>query len=142
MNKTHRNPHFLLVEDCEDHALIIQRYLLEAPTPLVLARVHDGLEMLKYLRHEGLYKNAPTPNLILMDLNLPKMSGHEVLEELKKDAVLKQIPVVILSTSNAKLDVEKAYSLHANSYLVKPMDSQDLKQMLFSLVEYWGRWNE
>src|SRR5919202_2582373 len=84
--------------------------------------VGDGVEALQFLRHEGPYADAPTPDLVLLDLNLPRMDGREVLAQLKSDPELASIPVVVLTTSEAEEDVLRSYALHANAYVTKPVD--------------------
>jgi chemotaxis family two-component system response regulator Rcp1 len=97
----------------------------------------DGVEALAYLRREGQYAQAPQPDLILLDLNLPKKSGPEVLAEIKADPVLKRIPVVILTVSKAEEDVLKSYNLHANCYITKPVDLDQFLEVVKSIEDFW-----
>jgi CheY-like chemotaxis protein len=111
----------LLVEDDAGDALITEEAFEHHKVFNRLHRVRDGVEALEFLRHEGEYADAPRPGLILLDLNLPRMDGHEVLAEIKEDADLRRIPVVVLTTSGADEDVLRSYQLHANAYVTKPV---------------------
>ncbi len=97
----------------------------------------DGVEALEFLRKEGKYANSPTPDLILLDLNMPRKDGREVLAEIKLDEKLRRIPVVILTTSLAEADILKTYNLHANCYITKPVDLDQFLQMIKSLEDFW-----
>ncbi|MCB1881722.1 MAG: response regulator [Chromatiaceae bacterium] len=99
--------------------------------------VDDGEQALAFLRREGEYGNAPRPGLILLDLNLPRMDGRELLKEIKGDAVLSSIPVVVLTTSNDEADVLKSYQLHANCYLTKPVEFDNFTNVVRSLEHFW-----
>lgn len=132
---------FLLVEDDDDHAKIVERSL-RADKGIFLVRVSDGVEALKYLRREGQYQTTSRPDIVLLDLKLPKKDGHEVLSEIKEDAALKTIPVIILTTSDAEIDKQKAYENDANSYLVKPLERDSFQKMIQDLGYYWGFWNK
>lgn len=132
---------FLLVEDDDSHALIVERNLRKENILSSFNRVRDGEEALAYLRKEDQFKEVNRPDMILLDLKLPKLNGHEVLQIVKEDDLLRAIPVVILTTSAADSDVKKAYKHHANSYLVKPIDMACFRQMLQELSLYWGIWN-
>ena len=133
--------HLLLVEDEDAHAMIVERSVLGSGERATMARVHDGVQALAYVRRQGEFQNRPRPDLILLDLELPGMHGHEVLRTLKADDDLKMIPVVVLTTSDAEQDRRKAYGLHANSYLVKPTDFEQFRQMMGAVTSYWGVWN-
>ena len=133
--------HLLLVEDEDAHAMIIERSVLGSGERATMARVHDGVQALDYVRRQGEFQNRPPLDLILLDLELPGMHGHEVLRTLKADDDLKMIPVVVLTTSDAEQDRRKAYGLHANSYLVKPTDFEQFRQMMGAVTSYWGVWN-
>ena len=102
-----------------------------------LNTVSDGVEAMAYLRKEGKYHNAPRPDLILLDLNLPKKDGREVLAEIKNDENLKRIPVVVLTTSKSEADVMKAYGLHANCYVVKPVNFEQFAEVVRSIENFW-----
>ena len=134
--------HFLLVEDDDDHAEIVLRTFRQNHIGNTIERVPDGVEALKYVRRQDGYAGKSRPDVILLDLNLPRMSGHEVLDAIKADDDLKSIPVVVLTTSDADADRAKAYAHHANSYVVKPVDFVRLRQMVNDLSLYWGLWNQ
>ena len=133
--------HFLLVEDDDDHAEIVRRTLLHNRVSNTVDRVADGEEALSYLRQEPPYDDRPRPDVILLDLKLPKLNGHEVLTAVKNEPSLRTIPTVVLTTSEAESDRHRAYDNHANSYLVKPVDFQRFRQMVDDLNLYWGLWN-
>jgi len=97
----------------------------------------DGVEAIAYLRKEAPYQQATRPDLILLDLNLPKKDGREVLAEIKTDTTLKRIPVVVLTTSKAEEDILRTYDLHANSYITKPVDMDQFQQVVRSIEEFW-----
>ena len=134
--------HFLLVEDDDDHAEIVTRTFRQNHIGNTIDRVADGVQALQYVRRQGAYAGRPRPDVILLDLNLPKVDGHEVLDAIKSDPDLKCIPVVVLTTSDAETDRAKAYEHHANSYVVKPVDFVRLRQMVNDLSLYWGLWNQ
>jgi CheY-like chemotaxis protein len=133
--------HFLLVEDDDSHAEITIRSLKRNRVSNTVDRVSDGVQALEYLRQQGAFQGRPRPDVVLLDLKLPKRDGHEVLAEIKDDLELQAIPVVILTTSDAESDRAKAYHHHANSYLVKPLDFDRFRQMVNDLSLYWGVWN-
>lgn len=112
----------LLVEDDPGDALMTQEAFEHHKIRNTLHVVKDGVEALEFLRRQGQYENAPRPGLILLDLNLPRKDGREVLSEIKADAELRSIPVVVLTTSEAEEDVLRSYSLYANAYVTKPVD--------------------
>lgn len=112
----------LLVEDDPGDALMTQEAFEHHKIRNTLHVVKDGVEALEFLRREGPYENAPRPGLILLDLNLPRKDGREVLSEIKADAELRSIPVVVLTTSEAEEDILRSYSLYANAYVTKPVD--------------------
>jgi CheY-like chemotaxis protein len=112
----------LLVEDDAGDVLMTQEAFQDARVANSLSVVSDGSEALQFLRREGEYANAPRPDLILLDLNLPRVDGREVLTAIKQDAALGSIPVVVLTTSEAEEDILRSYSLHANAYVTKPVD--------------------
>ncbi len=133
--------HFLLVEDDDDHAHLVSWNLKRHRVRNTVDRVADGAQALRYLRKEGEYAARPLPDVILLDLNLPKVDGHQVLRIIKEDQQLCRVPVVILTTSDAERDRAKAYEHHANSYLVKPTDFERFRNMVDVLSLYWGVWN-
>jgi CheY-like chemotaxis protein len=112
----------LLVEDDQGDTLMIREAFADNKVHNALACVTDGVEALRYLRREGEHADAPRPDLILLDLNLPRKDGREVLAEIKRDESLRTIPVVVLTTSQAEEDVLRSYQLHANAYVTKPVD--------------------
>ena len=132
---------FLLIEDDDDHAKIVVRSLRKKDATSLIDRATDGVEALQYLRGEGPFQGVSLPDVILLDLKLPKKDGHEVLAEIKQDEKLRVIPVIVLSTSDAEVDRNQAYQLHANSYLVKPLDGNHFTMMIQDMSHYWGSWN-
>ncbi len=136
--------HILLVEDDEAHAEIVRRNLEDFRIANRLSHVRDGQEALDYLRHQGNFTppaQAPRPDLILLDLRLPKMDGLQVLQEIKSDPSLKHLPTVILTTSAAEADMVAAYDGGAGSFLVKPVDFQKFTSLLETFGYYWIAWN-
>jgi chemotaxis family two-component system response regulator Rcp1 len=99
--------------------------------------VNDGVEAMAFLRQEGIYANAPRPDLVLLDLNLPRKDGREVLEEIKSDPDLKRIPVVVLTTSSNERDILESYNLHANCYITKPVDLGQFLIIVQSIQNFW-----
>lgn len=99
--------------------------------------VSDGVDALAFLRREGPYRNVPRPDLVLLDLNLPRKGGRELLAEIKNDADLKHIPIIVLTTSDAPQDIEAAYDLHANSYIVKPFSLKEFYEVVRTIDEFW-----
>ena len=138
MNTTPRLLRFLLVEDDADHAYLVRRSMTQSRISNELEHVHDGLEAIKYLDREAPYADRVRPDLILLDLKLPKVDGHEVLAHIKNSPTLKSIPVVVLTTSDAETDRAKAYADHANSYIVKPLDGAGFRTVIDHLKLYWG----
>ena len=127
----------LLVEDSPSDAQLAIEALQTAKIANRLSRVEDGVEAMQFLRRQGPYREAPRPDLILLDLNLPRKDGREVLEELKTDPQLKQIPVVVLTTSRAEQDVLRSYALHANCYITKPVDFAQFMEVVKSIEHFW-----
>jgi CheY-like chemotaxis protein len=132
-----RTVEILLVEDNPGDARLTIEAMREAKVHNRIQVVEDGVEAMQYLRHEGRYADAPRPDLILLDLNLPKKDGRAVLAEVKTDPALKRIPVVVLTTSSAEEDVLKAYDLHANAYVTKPVDLQQFMKIVALIDEFW-----
>lgn len=137
-----RPVHFLLVEDDDAHAELIKMALEENRVSNTLIRVGDGVEAMEFLRASDGYGDRRLPDVVLLDLKLPRMDGLEVLAAIKGDAKLKMLPVVILTTSAAEIDRARAYAHHANSYVVKPLDFTVFHQMVKDLQLYWSAWNE
>jgi chemotaxis family two-component system response regulator Rcp1 len=129
----------LLVEDNPGDIRLTMEALKDGKVCNHLSVVVDGVEALAFLRREGKYSNAPPPDLILLDLNLPKKDGRDVLMEIKKDEDLKRIPVVVLTTSTAEKDILKSYDLHANCYVTKPVDFDQFIMVVRSVEDFWFR---
>jgi len=127
----------LLVEDNPGDVRLTQEALREAKVRNNLHVVSDGEEALKFLYRRDGYSDAPRPDIILLDLNLPKKNGQEVLAEIKADPGLRRIPVVILTTSKAEEDILKSYDLHANCYVTKPVDFEQFIRVIQSIQEFW-----
>lgn len=127
----------LLVEDNPGDIRLIVDVLKDGKLPNRVSVVRDGVEALVFLRSEGKYTGVANPDLILLDLNLPKKDGRELLEEIKKDPDLKHIPVVVLTTSTADQDIINAYDLHANCYVNKPLELEQFIKMVRSIEDFW-----
>ncbi|HYG55608.1 MAG TPA: response regulator [Burkholderiales bacterium] len=127
----------LLVEDNPGDERLTREALKEGKVYSNLYWVKDGVEAIEFLRRQGRYKDTPRPDIILLDLNLPKKDGREVLQEIKTDNDLKRIPVVILTTSKAEEDVLKTYNLHANCYVTKPVDLEKFIVVIKSIDAFW-----
>jgi CheY-like chemotaxis protein len=127
----------LLVEDNPGDARLTRIALEDGKMHVNLSVVDDGVEAMAFLRRQAVYANSPHPDLILLDLNLPKKDGREVLAEIKADHVLKRIPVVILTTSQAEEDIIRAYSLSANCYISKPVDFDQFIKIVQSIEDFW-----
>ena len=127
----------LLVEDSPGDVRLTQEAFRDANTAVKLHVATDGVEAMAFLKQEGFQAAAPRPDLILLDLNLPKMDGREVLAQIKEDTVLKMIPTVILTTSVAEADIEKSYQLQANYYLNKPVELDEFENLVKSINDFW-----
>ncbi len=127
----------LLVEDNPGDVRLTMEALKEGKILNEISVVEDGVEAIAFLRRAGKYAEAPKPDLILLDLNLPKKDGREVLEEIKADGDLKKIPVVVLTTSAAERDILRAYNLHANCYITKPVDLEQFIRVVQSIEDFW-----
>ena len=127
----------LLVEDNPGDVRLTQEALKEAKVRNNLHVVEDGVEAMAFLKREGEYASAPLPDLILLDLNLPRKDGREVLEEIKQDDQLKRVPVVVLTTSQAEEDILRSYNLHANCYVNKPVDLDEFIKIVKSIEDFW-----
>jgi CheY-like chemotaxis protein len=127
----------LLVEDNPGDVRLTQEALKEGKVYNNLHWAKDGVEALEFLKRQGKHAKAPRPDIILLDLNLPKKDGREVLAVIKNDAELKHIPVVVLTTSEAEEDVLKSYSLHANCYVTKPVDLEKFIHVVQSIDRFW-----
>jgi two-component system, chemotaxis family, response regulator Rcp1 len=129
----------LLVEDSPGDVRIMQAALREDDLSIHLQVASDGVEAMAYLRREGAYVHARRPDLILLDLNLPKMDGRQVLAHIKEDDGLKAIPVVVLTTSDANADVVESYQLHASCYIRKPLQLVEFEGLVRSITNFWLR---
>jgi len=130
----------LMADDDDDDFMLTQKALKESKLINKLCRVKDGEELLDYLRHQGTYKNDTTcerPGVILLDLNMPRKDGREALEEIKSDQELRDIPVVVFTTSKAEEDIYKSYKLGVNSFITKPVTFDSLIQVMQTLGKYW-----
>lgn len=127
----------LLVEDDAGDVLMTREALDEGKIANHLEVVSDGVEAMSYLRAEGEYVDRPRPDLVLLDLNLPRKGGLEVLEELKGDPILRRIPVVVLTTSDAERDILTSYDLHANAYIQKPVDFDQFVSVVRQIDEFF-----
>lgn len=127
----------LLVEDNPGDVRLAQEALKESKVRNKLYVVDDGVEAMAFLRNQGKYADAPHPDLILLDLNLPRKSGREVLAEVKNDDRLRHIPVVVLTVSKAEEDIMRCYDHHANCYITKPLDFNQFIQVTKSIEEFW-----
>jgi CheY-like chemotaxis protein len=127
----------LLVEDSPGDVRLTQEAFRDANSSIRLHVAADGVEAMVFLRHEGPHVDAPRPDIILLDLNLPKMDGREVLAHIKEDENLKTIPIVILTTSEAEADILKSYQLRANCYLSKPVQLDEFERLVKSINDFW-----
>lgn len=127
----------LLVEDNQGDADLAREALTDSKVRNNLHHVSDGLTAMDFLQQKGNYAKAPRPDLILLDLNMPKKDGREVLAEVKADKDLKRIPVVILTTSKAEEDILKTYNLHANCFITKPIDFHQFIKVVQAIEEFW-----
>jgi chemotaxis family two-component system response regulator Rcp1 len=127
----------LLVEDSPGDVRLTQEAFREANPSVYLHVANDGVEAMVFLRNQGSHAHAPRPDMILLDLNLPRMDGRQVLAEIKKDDALRMIPTVILTTSVAEADVAKSYQLQANCYLTKPVQLEAFEDLVRSINEFW-----
>lgn len=127
----------LLVEDNPGDARLTREALAVSKVSNRLHHARDGDEAMKFLHREAPYEQAPTPDLILLDLNLPRRHGREVLEDIKSDLRLKHIPVVILTSSQAEEDILRSYRLHANCFITKPVDLEQLARVVQGIEQFW-----
>jgi len=127
----------LLIEDDPGDVRLTQEALKDSKLRNNLSVAEDGVEALAFLRREGQYADAPKPDIILLDLNLPRKDGREVLEEIKADADLRRIPVVVMTTSDADEDILASYNLHANCYITKPVDMSRFVQIVKTIEGFW-----
>ena len=127
----------LIIEDNEGDVRLAREALRESKIRNMLHHVPDGVEAMAFLNRQGKYEDVPRPDLILLDLNLPRMDGREVLAAIKQDENLKRIPVVILTVSSDEADIFKTYNLHANCYITKPIDLDQFIQVVRAIEDFW-----
>jgi two-component system, chemotaxis family, response regulator Rcp1 len=137
MRKRNRPIEILLVEDSPSDTDLTIEALKEGQIPSNLNHVEDGVEAMEFLRRKNTYANAPRPDLILLDLNLPRKDGRELLEEIKNDPDLRTIPVVVLTTSKDDQDIAQAYQLQANCYIAKPVDFVQFVSVVRAIEHFW-----
>ncbi len=137
MNDNAEPIEILLVEDNPGDARLAAEALKENKVRNNLHQVRDGVEAMRFLRREAPYAGVPVPDLILLDLNLPRKDGREVLEEIKGDPELRLVPVVVLTTSAAERDLIKSYNLHANAYVIKPIDLDRFIEVVRAIESFW-----
>ncbi len=136
-NRLLKPVNILIVEDNRADVRLIEEAFKEGKLYIDLNVAEDGVEAMSYLRKEGIYKDANSPDIILLDLNMPRKNGYEVLEEIKLDNDLRRIPVIIMTISKAEEDVLKSYNLHANAYIVKPVELSQFTETIKSLEDFW-----
>ena len=134
---SHRAREILLVDDNPSDVRLTLEAFKDAKLANNVNVAGDGVEALEYLRRVGKYAGAVKPDLVLLDLNMPKKDGREVLEEIKNDPNLRRIPIVVLTTSNAEADILKSYDLHVNCYMQKPVDYNEFVRMLRLIEDFW-----
>ena len=137
MNEIPRPVQILLVEDSPGDVRLTQEVLREAKIANDLHIVGDGEEAMEFIRREGRYASAPRPDLVLLDLNLPRKDGREVLEDIKGDPRLRGIPVIVLTTSAAERDVLRSYEMQVNSYITKPVDLNEFIRVVRTIEDFW-----
>ena len=137
METTNKPIEILLVEDNEGDARLAQEALKDSKVTNIIHHVHDAIEAMDFLHHKGKYKDAVRPDLILLDLNLPRKDGREVLTEIKNDDNLKMIPVVILTISSNEQDILKTYNLYVNCFITKPLDFEQFLIVVHSIEDFW-----
>ena len=136
-SREHGPIEILLVEDNPGDVRLTVEALREGKVTNSLSVAKDGVEALAFLRREGSFANAPQPDLILLDLNLPRKDGREVLAAIKADPIFRRIPVVVLTSSDAEQDILKSYDLHANCYVTKPVDLDKFIHVVESIQDFW-----
>jgi len=135
----------MIAENDEDDRALVRFAFAECKLPNIVHFVEDGEQLLDYLYHRGAYQhtiNLPRPDLILLDLGMPRVNGHEALKEIKSDPTLRSIPVVIFTTSKSARDINSTYSMGANSFIIKPVTYDGLIQVMNVLAEYWAEVTE
>ncbi|MGC2360408.1 MAG: response regulator [Thermoplasmata archaeon] len=134
---TPRPVQILIVEDNPADARLVREVMRDSKVLNEIQWVPDGVEAIAFLRHQGKYASAPRPNLIFLDLNMPRKDGREVLTEIKADESLRRIPIVVMTSSQAEEDIARAYDQHANCYVRKPIDFQQFHEVVKSLETFW-----
>lgn len=129
--------HILLVEDNEGDILLTKEAFEDAKLHVKLSIVKDGIEAIDFVNKEGKYENADQPDLVLLDVNLPKKNGHEVLKYIKESEAIKHIPVIMLTTSSAEKDINRSYSNYVNCYITKPVDVNDFMMVVNTIEDFW-----
>jgi CheY-like chemotaxis protein len=129
--------HILLVEDNEGDILLTREALEDAKIITTLSVAKDGKEAIDFLSHQGKHTDAPLPDLLLLDINLPKKNGHEVLKYIKEDENLKHIPVIMLTTSSSERDINSSYGNYANCYITKPVEVNDFITVVSTIENFW-----
>lgn len=137
MNITGRPIEILMVDDSPGDVRLTQEALRDGKVYHRMHVAYDGIEALRFLRHEEEHAVAPRPDVILLDLNMPRMDGRELLAEIKNDPALRSIPVVVLTTSQAEEDVCRSYDLHANCYVTKPVDLDQFIKVVRAIEDFW-----
>lgn len=136
---TARPMSILLVDDDPGDVLMIEEALESVDSPRKIFVVNDGEEAVAFLRRTGAFSKAPRPDVVLLDLNMPRMDGRQVLAEIKADEVLRSIPIVVLTTSQSPADILSSYSLHANAYVTKPLNLDDLTDVVHKIDYFFAR---
>ena len=129
--------HILLVEDNEGDILLTKEAFEDAKLLTRLSVARDGKEAVDFLHKVGFFKNAETPDMLLLDVNLPKKNGHEVLKLIKQDRKLKHIPVIMFTTSSSEIDINLSYQNHANCYITKPVDVNEFLSVITTIENFW-----
>jgi CheY-like chemotaxis protein len=129
--------HILIVDDNTTDLVIMREAFADTQIDAVLDVAINGEEAMKYLRRVGEFAKSPRPDLIILDLNMPRKNGHEVLHEIKSDPLLLRIPVIVLTTSQAEEDVSRAYAAHANCYIRKPVDFVEFEKVMATIEKFW-----
>ncbi|MDW5322675.1 response regulator [Plantactinospora sp. KLBMP9567] len=140
MHAAEPNPvRILVVDDDPGDVLMIEEALATSEVPKAIDVVGDGQEAMEFLHQEGRHREAPRPDMILLDLNMPRMDGRQVLNQVKSDDNLRTIPIVVLTTSNADTDILGSYNLRANAYVTKPIDLDDFNDVIRRIDEFFGQ---
>lgn len=131
--------HILLVEDNEGDIILTKEALAEGRIANTLTVVRNGRDAIDCIFQKGAYKEVKRPDLILLDVNIPLKSGHEVLEEVKEDEITRQIPVIMLTTSSSDKDIKRSYKAHANCYITKPVEADEFMRAVLTIEDFWFR---